>query len=110
MLFHILSREAWSSASADARYMPPSLATDGFIHLSTAEQLLPTAERYFAGRTDLVVLAIDPARIDAELRYEEAHGESFPHLYGSLAREAVVGVEPLILVGGRFVFPGSLED
>jgi uncharacterized protein (DUF952 family) len=104
-LFHLLLHEAWSRLGTATSYEPPSLATDGFIHLSTADQVLRTAERYFAGRTDLMVLAIDPSRLDAPLRYEEAHGDLFPHLYGPLPVQAVVSAEPLVLVDGRFVLP-----
>lgn len=50
-------------------------------------------ERYFAGRDDLVLLEIDPARLRAELKYEPApDGELFPHVYGPLNIDAVVGV------------------
>jgi uncharacterized protein (DUF952 family) len=104
-LFHLLFREAWSRLGDAALYEPESLTTEGFIHLSTLDQVLRTAERYFAGRADVMVLAIDTSRLDAPVRYEEAHGDRFPHLYGPLPMQAVIGVEPLPLVGGSFVFP-----
>jgi uncharacterized protein (DUF952 family) len=104
-LFHILPREVWYGLDKATTYRPPSLASEGFIHLSTADQLLRTAARHFAGRTDLVVIAIDPAKLEAPLRYAHAHGEAFPHLHGPLPMRAVTAVEPLPLVDGEFVFP-----
>ena len=45
---------------------------------------------------DLVLLAIDPARVGAEVRYERLDGapEPFPHIYGPLPVDAVVAMTP----------------
>ena len=64
--------------------------TEGFIHCSTAAQLATTGRRHFAGRSDLVVLEIDPDRLRWELRWEESGGDHFPHLYGPLGLDAVI--------------------
>jgi uncharacterized protein (DUF952 family) len=75
-----------------AFYHPESLEREGFIHLSTAEQLARTANRFFQQFAEVQVLAIATARVEAEIRWEESEpGEApFPHLYGELPREAVV--------------------
>lgn len=96
-ILHITTRAAWQTAQANGVYHAPSLATEGFIHLSTPEQVVGTANRYYRGQGDLVVLVVDAARLDAELRYEppaEAPESSalFPHLYGALNLDAVVAV------------------
>ncbi|WP_432988117.1 DUF952 domain-containing protein [Dactylosporangium sp. CA-233914] len=62
---------------------------DGFVHLSSAEQLHRTASRYFSGEPELVVLAVDADLLGADLRWEDnAHG-TFPHLYAPLPLSAV---------------------
>lgn len=94
IVFHILGQAEWERAKAAGTYAPPSLEREGFIHLSTREQLERTATRFFAGRADLVVLAIDPEKAGPPVRFEQADGESFPHLYGALNLDAVVAVEP----------------
>lgn len=95
LLYHIASAEEWMRASADGHYAPASLHREGFVHLSTAAQLPGTRERFFAGRDGLVLLAIRPADLAAPLRYEEADGDLFPHLYGPLNLDAVAEVTPL---------------
>ncbi len=92
-LFHITSRAAWAAAQEGGVYEPASLTSEGFIHLSTAQQWRATVQRFFAGQSDLVLLTIDPAGLD--VRYERADGDDFPHLYGALPVAAVVAVDAI---------------
>lgn len=58
---------------------------DGYVHLSTAEQLRGTLERYFADTPDLWLLALEPVSLGGALRWEPSRGGMlFPHLYGPL--------------------------
>lgn len=69
---------------------------DGFIHLSTADQLTGTVDRHFAGRDDLHVAAVDLSAFGASLKWEESRGgQAFPHLYGPLRLDTVVAYSPL---------------
>jgi len=89
-------------AVARRTYAPASLRDEGFIHCSTIAQVVDTANRFYRGQDDLVVLCIEESRLMAELRYEapkmnhgESSGEQFPHLYGELNVDAVVQVVEL---------------
>jgi uncharacterized protein (DUF952 family) len=63
---------------------------DGFIHFSTAEQLPGTLNKYYAGMSDLVLLAVDPAPLGDALRFEPSRdGALFPHLYATLPLRSV---------------------
>ncbi len=94
MLLHITTRKAWEAAQEAGVYEPESLAVDGYVHLSAPNQILATAERYFLGVPDLVLLTIAAERLRAPLRYETVpeRGELFPHLYGPLNIDAVTAV------------------
>ena len=71
---------------------------DGFIHLSAGHQVAGTLAKYFAGPRDLVLLAVDPERLGAGLRWEKSRGgELFPHLYGPLDLDHVISIEALVL-------------
>lgn len=94
-LFHLASRPEWLAAQVRGRYEAESLHTEGFIHLSTAAQLEATAKRHYPGRSDMLVLEIDPRNLAWEIRYEEVHGDLFPHLYGPLELGAVISVHSL---------------
>lgn len=99
-LFHITTADAWAAAQAAGAYRAPSLASHGFIHLSGEAQWLATANRFYRGQRDLLLLVIDPARLTAEVRWEDGvppapDGAQFPHLYGPLALVAVDAALPL---------------
>ncbi len=85
---------------------PVDLA-DGFIHFSTAAQVVETAARHFAAATDLLLIAVDTAGLGPALRWEASRGGAlFPHLYGPLPLGAVRWIEPLPMApAGRHVFP-----
>ncbi len=108
-IFHVASREAWEQTGPN--YRGDTLGSEGFIHCSTAQQVLPVANLLFQGRVDLVLLTIAPEQVQAEIRYENLEGgtELFPHIYGPLDRAAVVSVETLKAgADGSFVTPPSL--
>ena len=96
-IFHITSAAEWARAREAGSYAADSLATEGFIHCSDEHQYRRVARDRFRGRTDLVLLHIDPARVDAEIRYENLEGgtELFPHVYGPIPTAAVVKVTAL---------------
>ena len=94
VIFHIATRADWAAAQAAGAYTADSLISEGFIHCSTAEQVIATANRIFRGRRDLVLLSVETSRVAAEIRYENLEGgtQQFPHIYGALSVDAVVAV------------------
>ncbi len=96
-LLHICPRDEWLCARDTRAVTPPSLDDVGFVHLSTPDQVHLPANRLFHGRTDLVLLCIDPSRLIDDVRFEPGVPEDpesmrFPHLYGPLPVDAVVDV------------------
>ena len=108
IIYHMCRREEWAAAERSGLYRGSSQdVADGFIHFSTAKQIVASAAKHRAGQTGLVLLAIETARLGDALKWEPSRGgELFPHLYGSLPRAAVVSVDDLPLgADGRHVFP-----
>ena len=93
IILHITTEAAWQTAVAAGAYRADSLASEGFIHCSTVDQALMPANEIYLGRTDLILLIIEPSRLTAELIYEDCYttGQQFPHIYGSLNLDAVTG-------------------
>ncbi len=94
IIYHITALTDWQHAQDEGSYQADSLKTEGFIHCSKREQVEATADRYYHGTHGLVLLSIDSDRVLPEIRFEESHGEEFPHIYGPLNLPAVVAVTP----------------
>jgi uncharacterized protein (DUF952 family) len=91
LIYHVTTEADWLRQADSPVYEADSLATEGFIHCSTADQVAGVLERYYQNVPNLRLLHIDPARLTVPLRYDLAtNGEEFPHLYGPLNKNAVV--------------------
>lgn len=89
--YKVLTADEWAALSAGAFEGSPTDKTDGFIHLSTAEQLTETVDRHFSGQEGLVIAAIDLAALGDRVRWEPSrNGQLFPHVYGHLTPQAVI--------------------
>ena len=97
MIYHVTTKANWDKAVAAGFYEAPSLHTEGFIHNSTAAQVQGVLERYYAGKTNLVLLHIEEIKLTAELKYELAPSvnEEFPHIFGVINIDAIVKTEAL---------------
>ena len=99
--FHIALAADWAAAQSAGEYTMSTrgrtLAEEGFIHCSFADQVEATAARFYAGVDDAVVLRIDPVRLTSRVEIEDLYGtgEHFPHVYGTIPVTAVVDVQPL---------------
>jgi uncharacterized protein (DUF952 family) len=96
VLYHVATTVDWAARSADG-YLPAGYPAEGFVHCSVGRQLPGVLDRHYRGRSDLVLLTIDPAGLTADVVWEDTsgRGERFPHVYGPIAATAVVGVESL---------------
>jgi uncharacterized protein (DUF952 family) len=95
-IYHLTPRSVWER-DPSRPYEAASLAGEGFIHCSYAEQVARSANRFYADATDLLLLTVDTSRLISPLREEPAgNGEVFPHIYGPLNRDAVRSAVPLV--------------
>ncbi len=103
MIFHLADAAQWAQAESAGVYtgstLGRTLAEEGFIHCSEADQWAATRTRFYAAYpADLVLLAIDEDLLGAALVREVGNpvtGELFPHLYGPLNLDAVVATRLL---------------
>ncbi|HNT25367.1 MAG TPA: peptide chain release factor N(5)-glutamine methyltransferase [Anaerolineales bacterium] len=91
-IVHLCERSAWQAAQPQGQYRPAAFAQEGFIHCSRPDQVVAVANRYYHGMQNMVLLWIDPQRLEAALRWEESGHGVFPHIYGPLNTGAVTAV------------------
>jgi uncharacterized protein (DUF952 family) len=92
LAYKILTAPQWVQFQSEGVFTgaPVDLA-DGYIHMSTADQLDETLARHFAGQTGLVIATIDLTVLGDALKWEVSRGcARFPHHYGALPMAAVV--------------------
>jgi len=107
-IYHITSASAWKAAQQNGNYQSDSFPTEGFIHCSTAEQVIPVANRIYIGQKGLVLLAIDTAKVIPSIRWENLEGgtELYPHIYGPINASAVLdSIDFIPQANGCFQFP-----
>ena len=94
-IYHITTAAEWEAAKLQGYYKAASLAIEGFIHCSTAQQVAGVLERYYTDTSGLIKLTINPKKLIHPLKFELASSvnEYFPHIYGSLNLDAVEEIE-----------------
>ena len=96
-IYHLALVADWEAARVSGEYavstLGRTLAEEGFIHASRADQWPGVRERFYADVAEpLVLLRIDASRLLADVRDEPVPGldETFPHIYGPINLDAVV--------------------
>ena len=107
VFFHLVPGAYYRDCDASAPYKPATFLDEGFIHCTDGlDNVTAVGNRYY--KDDLrmyVVLVIDRAKVQPEIRYEDPE-RIYPHIYGPLNRDAIREVLPLMRSpGGAFVRP-----
>lgn len=81
---------------------------DGYLHLSTEQQLGETILKHFTGLVDLWIAEVDLVALHEQVRWEPSRGgQLFPHVYGELPLAAVLASGPVQWsAGGKVIVPG----
>ena len=89
--FKVVDASEWAAAQLSGGYEGSAVdLADGYIHLSTADQLVETVRKHYAGRQDLLLLTVDLNGLGRTLVWEPSRGGAlFPHIYGPLPVAAV---------------------
>ena len=96
-IYHLISRQGLDAQSDSEFILDDANLAGGFIHCCTAEQLPGVIARYFLGdNSNLMVVELNPETLSEELKWEPATDSDglFPHIYGPINRDAIIGVHP----------------
>ena len=110
-VYRIIDKELWDTIE-DAIPLSPIDVQDGYIHLSSADSVLETANLYFAKDKALVVLVFESECFGSTLKWEyvESRGKKFPHVYAKCLRKRDVSeVESLVIDEGRFLWGSDFK-
>ncbi len=107
MIYRISEVGDWADAKLNGEFASADLALEGFIHCSEHHQILRTATKYYAGKTQLLLLEIDETKIAHILKREDSvgRGELFPHVFGTIPLGAITRHFEFTETSAGFVLP-----
>ena len=96
-LCRIISVDIWNQVRREQSHVPLNDLDkkDGFVHLSTVDQVLETLNRYFVVEQKPLILILDRDRLEKKLRWEivpHRDHKSFPHLYRQIHFDDIKGI------------------
>jgi uncharacterized protein (DUF952 family) len=111
LVYKVFTAPQWAAFQAEGRFAgSPADVADGYVHLSTAEQLPGTLAKHYAGQTGLVWAAFEACALGEALRWEPSRGGAlFPHLYAPLTRDALTAHGPAPLGEGNVPTPQGAD-
>lgn len=111
LIYKIFRADEWQAYQKAGRTNgAPIDVTDGYIHFSTAEQVVETAAKHFAGADGLMIVAFDSIALGDDLRWEPSRGGAlFPHLYRALDASDVIWAKPYPLGPEGHVLPAEVQ-
>ncbi len=112
LIFKILRTDEWQTLRSEGETTgAPIDVADGYIHISTAQQVAETVSKHFAGEDGLFLVALETDALGEALEWEVSRGDAlFPHLYRKLTMADVVWAQPLPLVNSVHEFPAGLTE
>ncbi len=110
LIFKIFRADEWSALREDGQTAgAPIDVSDGYVHFSTAEQVVETAAKHFAGEENLFLLAVESTSLGDDLKWEVSRGGAkFPHLYREFRFSDVSWAQPLPIDGDSHAFPAGV--
>ncbi|MBL4812391.1 MAG: DUF952 domain-containing protein [Rhodobacteraceae bacterium] len=107
LIYKILRADEWAQLQSKGTSTgAPIDVADGYIHISTGEQVAETLARHFAGEDGLMLLALESEALGTGLLWEPSRGGAlFPHLYGPLRLFDVIWSRPIALNGAVHELP-----
>lgn len=103
MILFTTDREYWKKNKQNDAFGFEYLAAGGFIHCCKPSQLNYVLDKFFEEDEEILILGIEPKKLNHSTIYEKAsNGETFPHIYGSINREAVIKEIEILKDNGKW--------
>lgn len=105
--YKILTQAEWGEFIQDMTFEGSEVDfEDGFIHLSTEDQVQETLHKHFEGGGTIIIVKLSLERAGLKVKWEESrNGEKFPHAYADLTMEDVLSYRTVLPDrNGRHVF------
>jgi len=126
VIYHIVTLNDLKNQIINNHYKPNTFENDGFIHCTHEKSTtLLVLEDYFvevSKKNIILILEIDTTKLKSEVKYEPPapiqntgtshimEGILFPHIYGSINIDAIIGTGKVERVNNKFSWPVIFND
>jgi uncharacterized protein (DUF952 family) len=118
MIYHIATEKDYLHSIKSDNYIPTNFNEIGFVHCALEVSVISVANDYYSTVEDnLLLLKIDPLKLQSETKYESAAPEKgagtqhintslvFPHVYGPIDNSSIEGIGMLLKGKNGYVWP-----
>ncbi len=95
LLFTFILKSDWKPSIESGMFSPPALKEEGAIRCVTDGMLETYANEQYIGDEEILLIVIDPLRVQAPLKEEKADGGKYPLICGSISIDSVIDKIPL---------------
>lgn len=90
LLFTLIRKEDWKAFSESGIFEPDSLEEQGYIQCFLGSQIQEAANSFFSKENDLLLIVIDPLRLQVPIKHEKEGDQTYPNVYGSFSIDAII--------------------
>ena len=92
IIIHSINKDEFEKEIKTGSYGAKCLERYGFIHCSDLDTYYLVAPNFKNDYTEKVILIIDTERLNCEVKWEDGGGFDYPHIYGLLNQDAIIGI------------------
>lgn len=106
-IIHSVNKEEFENEIKSGKYGSLSIKKCGFIHCSDLDTYYLVAPNFRKDYSERIILLIDTDKVEHEIKWEDGGGKDFPHIYGLLDRNAIIGIYPHLWSDDRTWIPNE---
>ena len=91
-IIHSVNKNEFENEIKTGKYGKKSLEKFGFVHCSDLDTYYLVAPNFKEDYEDRLILLINTDKIDCDIKWEDAQGVEFPHIYGYIKSDAIDGI------------------
>lgn len=90
LLFAVIKQSEWRQISQQERLKPESFEQDGSVNSFTGEHAEEIINHYFDGSEQLLLIVLDPLRIQSPIKRIKADDFEFISIQGEVKMDAII--------------------
>lgn len=90
LLFTAIKPADWKSVSDNGSFSPDSVEEAGYVRSFTGEQAEDIINHYFEGEEKVMLIVLDPLRIQSPIKHINEDGFKFIAIQGAVSIDAII--------------------